>query len=449
MTKIVFIGAGSVVFTKDLLTDILSFPELRGTTVVLHDIDPERLQTAGMMARWTSDQLGAGAQVEEHTDRRGALEGGDFVINMVQIGMHEATLKDFEIPRKYGLRQTIADTLGIGGIFRGLRTIPFMLELGQDMREACPGAVLLNYTNPMSILMWAFYKAFPEIQSLGLCHSVPYTAREIASYIDVPYEELRYECAGINHIAWMTRLEVNGEDAYPRLFEAMEDPEIYARDKVRFELMRRFGYFVTESSEHNAEYTPYFLKREELIDRFDVPVDEYVRRSEKNLEEYAETRRKLLAGESFPLERSVEYAAPIIHSLITGEPRVVYGNVRNTNLIDNLPGDCCVEVPVCVNGVSLQPCHVGSLPPELAAYCTPHTAVQDLTVRAALEGKREHVHHAAMLDRHAPSVLSLEEISSLVDELIKSHGDALPEGISGTEAASAFPPQSTIARANG
>lgn len=427
--KIAFIGAGSVVFTKSLMTDTLSFPELHGSTIALHDIDQERLETAGMMARWTSEQLGAGAKVEEHLDRRGALEGADFVVNMVQIGMHESTLIDFEIPKKYGLKQTIADSMGIGGIFRGLRTIPFVLDLAGEMVELCPKALLLNYTNPMSILMEALYTARPEIKSVGLCHSVPYTAREISSYIGVEHEDLLFECAGINHIAWMTRLEVDGEDAYPRLFEAMEDPDVYARDKVRFELMRRFGYFVTESSEHNAEYVPYILKDDDLIERYDVPVDEYIRRSEENLVQYGETRRKLLAGEDFPLDRSVEYGSLIIHSLVTGEARAVYGNVENTGLITNLPEGCCVEVPILVDATGLRPCHVGDLPPQCAATCAPHTAVQNLTVRAALEGRRDHVHHAAMLDRHAPSVLSLDEIADMVDELIEAHGDAMPEGV--------------------
>jgi alpha-galactosidase len=427
--KLAFIGAGSVVFTKNLLTDTLSYPELQGTTIALHDIDSERLETAGMMARWTSEQLEASANVEEHLDRRKALEGADFVVNMVQIGMHEATLLDFEIPKKYGLKQTIADSMGIGGIFRGLRTIPFVLEMAAEMRELCPNALLLNYTNPMSILMEALYTANPEIKSVGLCHSVPYTAREIASYIRVEHEELLYECAGINHIAWMTRLEVGGEDAYPRLFAAMEDPDVYAKDKVRFELMRRFGYFVTESSEHNAEYVPYFLKDDGLIELYDVPVDEYVRRSEENLVQYAETRRKLLAGEDFTLGRSVEYGSLIIHSLITGEARAIYGNVENTGLVTNLPAGCCVEVPILVDGTGLRPCYVGDLPPQCAATCAPHTAVQNLTVRAALEGRRDHVHHAAMLDRHASSVLSLDEIATLVEELIKAHGATMPEGL--------------------
>jgi alpha-galactosidase len=319
--------------------------------------------------------------------------------------------------------------MGIGGIFRGLRTIPFVLELARDMGEVCPEALLLNYTNPMGILMQALYTAHPEIKSVGLCHSVPYTARQISSYLGVPHEELLYECAGINHIAWMTRLEVDGEDVYPRLFEAMEEPEVYAKDKVRFELMRHFGYFVTESSEHNAEYTPYFLRDDGLIERFGVPVDEYVRRSERNLLRYAEIRRKLLAGDSFELYRSVEYGSLIIHSLVTGQPRTIYGNVENTALVGNLPDGCCVEVPMLVNGTGLKPCRVGDLPPQLAATCAPHTAVQSLAVGAALEGKREHVYHAAMLDRHAGSVLSLDEIHAVVDDLIQAHGDALPAGV--------------------
>ena len=384
-----------------------------------------------MMARRVSGELGAPAVVSEHLERQGALEGADFVLNMVQIGMHEATLIDFEIPRRYGLKQTIGDTLGIGGIFRGLRTIPFVVELAREVRQLSrPRALLLNYTNPMSMLVWAVYRAVPDLGVVGLCHSVQFTSREIASYIGVPWDELLFECAGINHIAWMTRLEVDGADAYPRLRAAMEDPDVFARDKVRFELMRHLGYFVTESSEHNAEYTPYFLRDDALTRRFDVPVDEYLRRSERNLEEYAETRRRLLAGDPIPEGiRGVEYGAPIIHSVVTGQPRVVYGNVRNTGLIPNLPEDCCVEVPCLVDETGLRPCHVPALPPQLAATCMPHVAVQDLTVRAALDGDPEHVHHAAILDRHTSSVLSLDDIRAMVGELLEAHGPALPEAL--------------------
>ena len=429
MTKIAMIGAGSVVFVKNLLTDILSLPSLKECEIALHDIDSERLETAGMMARWTAEQFDAKATITEHSDRRRCLEGADFVINMVQIGMHEATLLDFDIPRKYGLKQTIADTVGIGGIFRGLRTIPFMLDLARDMRKVCPDALLMNYTNPMSILTWAVYRAFPEQNVIGLCHNVQHTARDLATYLGVERSRLSYDCAGINHMTWFMRLEIDGKDAYPQLHAAAENPEIFAKDKIRFELMRILGRFVSESSEHSAEYTPYFLHRDDQITEYDVPVDEYVRRSVRNLDRYAETRRCLLAKEHFPLERSDEYGALIIHGMVTGEPQLFYGNVRNTNLIENLPPDCCVEVPIVVDRNGLRPCHFGTLPPELAAHCSPHVFVQDLTVRAALEGDRAAVYQAAMFDRHTASVLSLKEIRAMVDELIDAHGDAMPSGI--------------------
>ncbi len=429
MTRIAMIGAGSVVFVKNLLTDLLSLPELRGCTIALHDIDPERLETAGLMARWTSEQLTAGARIEEHAERWRCLADADFVINMVQIGMHQATLLDFEIPRKYGLKQTIADTVGIGGIFRGLRTIPFMLALAKDMRELCPDALLMNYTNPMSILTWSVYCAYPEQRVVGLCHNVQFTARDLAGYLGVDLARLSYHCAGINHMTWFLRLAVDGNDAYPQLRRAAEDMAIFAQDKVRFELLRHLGWFVSESSEHTAEYTPYFLRRDDQIAEYDVPVDEYIRRSERNLRRYAETRHKLLAGNSFPLERSMEYGSDIVHAVLTGEPRLIYGNVKNTRLIENLPEGCCVEVPVVVDRNGLRPCHIGDLPPELAAHCAPHVFVQDLVVRAALEGDRERVYRAAVLDRHAASVLTLREIRAMVDELINAHGDAMPGGI--------------------
>jgi alpha-galactosidase len=427
--KIAMIGAGSVVFVKNLLTDILSLPALQDCTVALHDIDPERLETAGMMARWTAAKFGAASVVEEHADRRACVEGADFVINMVQIGMHEATLLDFDIPRRYGLKQTIADTVGIGGIFRGLRTIPFMLDLVRDMRELCPQALLLNYTNPMSILTWAVYKAYPEQRVVGLCHNVQFTSRDLAEYLGVDLSRLSYDCGGINHMTWFLRLMVDGKDAYPQLFAAAKNPAIYAKDKVRFELMKHLGRFVSESSEHTAEYTPYFLRRDDQIAEFDVPVDEYVRRSIRNLNRYVETRRKLLAGEEFPLERSAEYGASIIHAMVTGEVQLIYGNVENSGLIENLPSGCCVEVPVVVDRNGLRPVRVGTLPPELAAHCAPHVFVQDLTVRAALQGERKLVYRAAVLDRHAASVLSLREIRAMVDELIEAHGDAMPVGV--------------------
>ena len=425
MTRIAMIGAGSVVFVRNLLTDILSLAPLRGCAIALHDIDPERLDTARRMASAVADQLGAAPTITAHADRRAAVEGADFVINMVQIGMHAATLLDFDIPRRHGLKQTIADTVGIGGIFRGLRTIPFMVDLVRDMRAGCPDALLLNYTNPMSMLTWAVYDAFPGQRVVGLCHNVQNTARELAGYLDVAPARLSYDCAGINHMTWFLRLELDGEDAYPALRRAAEDPAIRARDRVRFELLRQLGWFVSESSEHTAEYTPYFLRRDDQIAAYDVPVDEYVRRSEQNLRQYADTRRALLAGEALTLRPSEEYGARIIHAMLTNEPALIYGNVRNTRLIENLPEDCCVEVPVLVDRNGLRPCHVGRLPPELAAHCAPHVFVQELVVRAALDHDRDRVYRAAMLDRHAASTLSIAEIRAMVDELIIAHGSAL------------------------
>jgi alpha-galactosidase len=429
MIKIAMIGAGSAVFLKNLLTDILDFPELRQVKIALHDIDKERLETAGMMARWTARQFNANAVVEEHADRRAAVDGADFVINMVQIGMHEATLIDFDIPRRYGIKQTIADTAGIGGIFRGLRTIPFMVDLVRDMRELCPDATLLNYTNPMCILTQSVYTAFPEQQVVGLCHNVQFTSHDLAEYLGVARERVSYLCAGINHMNWFLKLEVDGKDAYPQLRQAMQDPATYAKDKVRFELMKLFGYFISESSEHNAEYNCYFMQRDDQIAEYDVPVDEYVRRSVRNLKRYEETRRKLLAGESFPIERSVEYGSLIIHAKVTGQPQVIYGNVRNDGLVDNLPPDACVEVPVVADRNGLSPCRIGSLPTALAGYCAPHTYSQALVVHAALEGDREGVYRAAALDAATASVLPLAKIRTLVDDLVAAHGAAMPEGI--------------------
>jgi len=427
--RIAMIGAGSVVFTRNILGDVLSHPGLQDVTFALHDIDPVRLETAEMMARWTAKALGVtSCKVEAHLDRRAALDGADYVLNMIQVGMHEATLLDFEIPRKYGLKQTIADTLGVGGVFRALRTIPVLLDICQDMEELCPDAWLLNYTNPMAMLIWAVYKA-TKVNVVGLCHSVQGTTWQLANYVGVPFEEVTFLGGGINHQNWILRFERDGEDLYPRLRKAMEDPDIFARDAVRFEIFRRLGYFPTESSEHNAEYVPYFIQHEELIEKLNIPIDEYIRRSERNLERFQEIRRRLLAGESFPIQRSSEYAAEIIYAMETGEPHVIYGNVENTGLISNLPQGCCVEVPCLVDSTGLKPTYIGEIPPQCAALNRSCINVQDLTVRAALEGNREHVYHAVMMDPHASSVLTLDQMWAMTDELIEAHGDALPEGV--------------------
>jgi len=427
-TRIAFVGAGSVEFTKNLLGDILTFPETAAAEIVLHDIDPDRLQAAEAIARWTNDAVDAKAAISSTLDRRAALDGADYVINMVQVGMHEATLRDFEIPLRYGLRQTIGDTLGIGGIFRALRTIPVMLGIAEDMARACPDAWLLNYTNPMAMLCWSVYEGSPIQRVVGLCHSVQHTTRRLAELVGVPFEDVTFLGAGINHQSFILRFERGGENLYPLLDEAIaRDPEL-ART-VRAELYRRLGYYPTESSEHGAEYLPWFMRHDEMIERFRIPVGEYVRRSEENLVEYERVRAALADGEGFEIERSLEYGSLIIHSIETGTERVIYGNVRNSGLIENLPDGCCVEVPCIVDRTGVQATHVGALPPQLAALNRTFANVCELTVRAALEGNREHVYHAAMLDPNTAASLTLDEIERLVDELLAAHRDALPEGL--------------------
>jgi alpha-galactosidase len=428
MTRIAFVGAGSVEFTRNLLGDLLTFPELADATIALHDIDAERLATAEAMARWTNQQLGARGTFEAHLDRRAALAGCDFVVNMIQVGGHAATRIDFEVPKRHGLRQTIGDTLGIGGIFRSLRTIPVMLDIARDMDELCPDAWLLNYTNPMAMLCWATYAGSPIQRVVGLCHSVQWTTRGLADIVGVPHEEVDYLGAGVNHQAWILRFRRDGEDLYPLLDAAIErDAEL--RRRVRVEIYRRFGYFPTESSEHSSEYLPWFLRDDAMVDEFRVPVDEYVRRSEENLRLYADERERLASGGGFEIERSLEYASLIVHSVVTGEPRVIYGNVANEGLIENLPRGACVEVPCLVDGNGVQPTAIGALPPQLAGLNRTFLNVCELTVRAVLEGRRDHVEHAALLDPNTAATLSPEQIVALVDDMIAAHGDAIPEGI--------------------
>lgn len=425
MAKITIIGAGSVVFAKRLVSDILSYPALEATHFALTDIDPVRLETAEKMVQSIIQDNGGKASVEATADRRLALGNADYVINLIQVGMHESTLIDFEIPKKYGLKQTIADTLGVGGIFRALRTIPVVLEICRDMEDVCPDALLLNYTNPMSMLIHAIQKS-TSIKSVGLCHSVQNTTEELASYLNVPADELDIKVAGINHMAWFLELKRNGEDLYPHLFEAMEKEEVYKQDKVRFEMMKRLNYFITESSEHMSEYTPYFIKDDKLIEQFDIPIDEYIRRSEENLVQFEETKRKIENNEPFQGEKSHEYGAPIINAVETGTNIEIWGNVLNTHLITNLPEDACVEVPCLVNKRGIQPTHIGDLPPHLAAMNRTNINVQQLTVEAVLTGNIDYVYQAVMLDPHTASVLSLEEIWNMTTELIEAHGDRLP-----------------------
>ena len=426
--RIAFVGAGSVEFTKNLLGDLLAFPELGDATIALHDIDAERLATAEAVAGWANRARGANARIEAHLDRRAALDGADHVINTIQVGGYDATRLDFEIPARYGVRQTIADTLGVGGIFRALRTIPVLREIAADMGELCPDAWLLNYTNPMAMLCWAVYAGTPVQRVVGLCHSVQYTTLQLAELVGVPFEEITFLGAGINHQAFILRFERDGEDLYPRLDAVIErDPDL--RRRVRVEMYRRLGYFPTESSEHSSEYVPWFLPHDSEIERMRLLVGDYLGRSEENLREYEAVRAALAAGEGFEFEQSVEYAAQIVHSIETGTPRTIYGNVRNDGLITNLPDGCCVEVPCLVDATGVRPTHVGALPPQLAALNRTFVNVADLTVRAALEGRRDHVLHAAMLDPATAATLTLDRIEAMCDELIAAHGAALPAGI--------------------
>ena len=427
--KITFIGAGSVEFTGMLLGDILAYPELQGATISLHDIVPERLDVATGVARAIAADQGASPEIEAHADRRAALEDADYAINMIQVGGHTATLADLEIPAKYGLRQTIGDTLGVGGVFRALRTIPVMEGIAADMAAVCPDAWLLNYTNPMAILCQATYMGTPLKKIVGLCHSVHNTGEELAELVGVPFEEVTFNAAGVNHQAFVLRFERDGEDLYPRLDAAIDrDPEL--RRRVRVEIYRRLGYFPTESSEHGSEYLSWFLRDEAQIERFRLWVAEYVSRSEENLDEYEKTKAALAgAGPLDHEEPSNEYAPQIIHSIETGTPRVVYGNVHNAGLIDNLPAEACVEVPCLVDGTGVNPVRMGSLPPQLAALNRTFLNVADLTVRAALEGRPDRVRQAVLLDPNASSTLTPDAIWEMCDELTAAHGDLIPAAL--------------------
>jgi alpha-galactosidase len=429
MPKITFIGAGSTVFAKNLLGDILSFPELAESTITLQDIDQQRLETTTLVAQKTAEVVKAAPKIEATTDRRRAVDGADYVICMFQIGGYKpGTVIDFEIPKKYGLRHTIADTLGVGGIMRALRTIPVLVETCREMEELCPEALFLNYVNPMAMNCWAVSRA-SHIKTVGLCHSVPGTAGELARDIGVPVEDIHYVAAGINHMAFYLKFERHGEDLYPCLRQVVEEGRVPTWNRVRYDIFTRLGYFVTESSEHFSEYVPWFIKhdRPDLIEKYNIPLDEYIRRCEVQIEKWQTLRQELLAPDKqIQVERSVEYGSYIIHSNETNTPRVIYGNVPNHGLIDNLPQHCCVEVPCLVDSNGIQPTRIGALPPHLAALMQTNINVQSLTVEAALTQKREHIYHAAMLDPHTAAELDLDQIWQLVDDLIEAHGDWLP-----------------------
>ena len=436
MTRIVLVGAGSVEFTRNLLGDILSYPELADATIVLHDIDADRLATAERMADWTAGALGATPRVEAHLDRRSALTGADFVIDTIQVGGARATELDFAIPGRYGLQYTINDTINVGGVMRGLRSIPVILGIVRDMEEVCPDAWFLNYTNPMSMIIWAVTSR-SQVKTVGLCHSVYWTVHSIADYVGVPFAEIDHTSAGVNHLAFLLRLEHDGNDLYPRLDSAVREGRIPDDDLVRAELYQRLGFYPTESSEHHAEYNPWFIPKGQ-VERFHIPIGEYLGRVARNLDEFDETKRKLAAGESFEIERSGEYAAVIIHSIVTGEQARIVGNVPNGGaLIPNLAVDACVEVPCLVDGSGLRPFATGALPPQLAAYVHPAVDAQGLTVRAVLEQDREAIYHAVMLDPIVQARLTLDDTWRMTDELIEAEAEWLPAWLGGRSPAGA------------
>ena len=431
MTRIVLVGAGSVEFTRNLLGDFLSYPELHDATIVLHDIDDGRLATARRMAEWTAQAMGATPTIEAYLDRRTALKGADVVVDTIQVGGARATHIDFDIPARYGLRYTINDTINVGGVLRGLRSIPVVLDIVRDMQDVCPDAWFLNYTNPMAMLVRAVADT-TAIKTVGLCHSVFWTIDTLAGYVGVPATEVDSFTAGVNHLAFVLRLEHKGRDLYPDLAAFVDAGKVPDDDLVRAELYRRLGRYPTESSEHHAEYNPWFIPKGDSVERFHIPIGEYLTRVDHNLAEYDEIRRMLDAGEPFEIERSGEYAAVITHSLLTGEPSRIVANVMNRGaLIPNLAADACVEVPALVDGLGVHPVAAGPLPTHLAAYIEPAVATQALTVQAALDEDRDAIYHAVMQDPQIQARLSLDETWRLTDELIQAEAEWLPGWLGG------------------
>jgi alpha-galactosidase len=440
--KITFIGAGSTVFMKNIVGDVLQREALRDARIALMDINPQRLEESAVIAGKLIQTLDTKATIQTFSNQREALDGADFVVVCFQIGGYDpCTITDFEVPKKFGLRQTIADSLGIGGIMRGIRTVPHLWKICEDMLQVCPEAIMLQYVNPMAINTWAIAEKYPTIKQVGLCHSVQGTAYELAKDLELPYEEIRYRAAGINHMAFYLKFEhrqADGtyRDLYPDLVRAYREGRapkpgwnLRCPNKVRYEMLTRLGYFVTESSEHFAEYTPYFIKegREDLIEKFGIPLDEYPKRCVEQIARWKQEAARYKTANTVEIKESHEYASDIMNSRWTGQPSVIYGNVRNTGLITSLPEGCAVEVPCLVDDSGIQPTHIGALPPQLAALIRTNVNVQELTVAALMEESREHIYHAAMMDPHTAAELDLQQIWDLVDELLVAHDDWLPE----------------------
>lgn len=441
--KVAFIGAGSTVFMKNIIGDLLYRPSLSGATIALMDVNLARLAESEIVAGKLVKTLGAKARIETYSNQCKALEGADFVVVAFQIGGYQpATVTDFEVPKKYNLRHTIADTLGVGGIMRGLRTVPHLWKLCEDIMAICPDAILMQYVNPMAINTWAISAKFPKIRQVGLCHSVQGTAFELARDLDIPVEKIRYRAAGINHMAFYLTFEERMDDGshrnlYPDLLAGYREGRIpkpshwnpRCPNKVRYEVLTRLGFFVTESSEHFAEYTPYFIKegREDLIEKFGIPLDEYPKRCVEQIARWKKESDAFKSAEKIEVEESHEYASSIMNSVWTGEPSVIYGNLRNNGCITSLPDDCAAEVPCLVDDRGIQPTYVGALPPQLTALIRTNINVQELTVAAMMTGNKEHIYHAAMMDPHTAAELDLQQIWDLVTDLLVAHDDLLPE----------------------
>ena len=426
MTRVTFVGAGSVEFTRQLVRDLLSFDDLGPLDLRLLDIDERRLAVAEGTARQVGERLHRPPTITATTDRRRALADADFVVDMVQIGGIEATRRDLEIPARYGLRQTIGDTTGVGGVFRALRTFPFLTALTADVREVAPDAVFLNYTNPMAMNVWWTSLVAPELTTLGLCHSVYWTAHDLAELVGLSVERTRFRAAGVNHQAWLLEWTHEGRDLYPVLRERIaRDPELLRR--VRVEVFRRIGYYPTETSEHSSEYLPWFLRDQEQVERFRLRPMEYLEISENNVREFHAAERALAAGEPLALEEeAAEYAPQVIHSLVTGTEREIHANVVNRGLIDNLPAGCVVEVPTTVGAGGISPVPMGSLPVQAAAVNRPYVSVAELTIEAARTGDPRLVRQAVLLDPNASSTLTPEQVWALCNDLVAAHGDLLP-----------------------
>jgi len=437
MPKIAMIGAGSLIFSARLMWDILTFPELSDSTIALMDIDEQRLGLIARLARKMVDQNRWKAKIESTIDRREALQGANYVIVMIEVGGLNAYLHDIQIPDKYGINQNVGDTIGPGGVFRALRTVPVMIDICRDMERICPDALLINYTNPMAINCWAMNRA-TKIKNVGLCHSVQGTAQQLAAYMQIPYKELSYWVAGINHMAWFLELRHKGEDVYPLLRKVAQDPNLWDRviggyrefkmkDIVRFKIMEHFGYFVTESPYHMSEYVPYFRKNQQQIEQLGVSFRWWL--------EYKQSPDVLLQGieqqiagkKVIELEKSEEYASYIIHSLETGIPCRINGNIENRGLITNLPPGCCVEVPCLVDREGIHPCYIGDLPPQCAALNRTNINVQEMAVKAALNGHKDAIYQAVALDPLSSSLLNLEQIRDMVDEMLEAEAECLPQ----------------------